>query len=49
LPTYPERIVCLTEDLQADIASEVVKRGLPVCAFKQRSVADILQARPDVC
>jgi iron complex transport system substrate-binding protein len=100
LPTYPERIVCLTEettetlyllgegdrvvgisgytlrpaearkkpkvssfisarfdkieglkpdliltfsDLQAGIASELVKRGLPVFAFNQRSVADILQ------
>jgi iron complex transport system substrate-binding protein len=100
LPTYPERIVCLTEettetlyllgeghrvvgisgytlrppeartkprvssfisarfdkiealepdliltfsDLQADIASELVKRGLPVFAFNQRSVAEILQ------
>ena len=100
LPTYPERIVCLTEettetlyllgeghrvggisgstlrppearskpkvssfisarfdkieslqpdliltfsDLQADIAAQLVKRGLPVFAFNQRSVADILQ------
>ena len=100
LPTYPERIVCLTEettetlyllgeghrvvgisgytlrppearskpkvssfisarfdkiealepdliltfsDLQADIASELVKRGLPVFAFNQRSVGEILQ------
>ena len=100
MPTYPERIVCLTEettetlyllgeghrvvgisgytlrppearskpkvssfisarfekiealepdliltfsDLQAGIASELVKRGLPVFAFNQRSVADILQ------
>jgi len=100
LPTYPERIVCLTEettetlyllgeghrvvgisgytlrppeartkpkvssfisarfekiealepdliltfsDLQAGIASELVKRGLPVFAFNQRSVAEILQ------
>lgn len=100
LPTYPERIVCLTEettetlyllgeghrvvgisgytlrppearskpkvssfisarfekiealepdliltfsDLQADIASQLVKRGLPVFAFNQRSVADIFQ------
>ena len=100
LPTYPERIVCLTEettetlymlgeghrvvgisgytlrppeartkpkvssfisarfdkiealnpdlivtfsDLQADISSELVKRGLPVFAFNQRSVAEILQ------
>jgi iron complex transport system substrate-binding protein len=100
LPTYPERIVCLTEettetlyllgeghrvvgisgytlrppqartkpkvssfisarfdkiealqpdliltfsDLQADIASQLVKRGLPVFAFNQRSVAEILE------
>ena len=100
LPTYPERIVCLTEettetlyllgeghrvvgisgytlrppearskpkvssfisarfekiealepdliltfsDLQADIASQLVKRGLPVFAFNQRSIAEILQ------
>jgi iron complex transport system substrate-binding protein len=100
LPTYPERIVCLTEettetlyllgeghrvvgisgytlrppeartkpkvssfvsarfekiealepdliltfsDLQADIASQLVKRGLSVFAFNQRSIADILQ------
>jgi iron complex transport system substrate-binding protein len=100
LPTYPERIVCLTEettetlyllgeghrvvgisgytlrpaeartkpkvssfisarfekiealepdlvltfsDLQADIASQLVKRGLPVFAFNQRSVGEILQ------
>jgi len=100
LPTYPERIVCLTEettetlyllgeghrvvgisgytlrppearskpkvssfisarfekiealepdliltfsDLQAGIASELVKRGLPVFSFNQRSVAEILQ------
>ena len=100
LPTYPERIVCLTEettetlyllgegqrvvgisgytlrppearskpkvssfisarydkiealapdlvltfsDLQADITAELVKRGLPVFSFNQRSVGDILQ------
>ncbi len=100
LPTYPERIVCLTEettetlyllgeghrvvgisgytlrppearskpkvssfisarfdkiealqpdliltfsDLQAEMASELVKRGLPVFSFNQRSVAEILQ------
>ena len=100
MPTYPERIVCLTEettetlyllgeghrvvgisgytlrppearskpkvssfisarfekiealepdliltfsDLQAGISSELVKRGLPVFAFNQRSVGDILQ------
>ncbi len=100
LPTYPERIVCLTEettetlyllgeghrvvgisgytlrppearskpkvssfisarfdkietlepdliltfsDLQADLASTLVKRGLPVFSFNQRSVTEILQ------
>jgi iron complex transport system substrate-binding protein len=30
-------------DLQADIAAELVKRGLPVMVFNQRSVAEILQ------
>ena len=100
LPTYPERIVCLTEettetlyllgegqrvvgisgytlrppearikpkvssfisarydkiealqpdlvltfsDLQADITAELVKRGLPVFTFNQRSIAEVLQ------
>src|SRR6186713_2984908 len=100
LPTYPERIVCLTEettetlyllgeghrvagisgytlrppearskpkvssfisarfekiealnpdliltfsDLQADLAAELVRRGLPVMSFNQRSVAEILK------
>lgn len=30
-------------DLQADIAADLVRRGLPVVVFNQRSVADILQ------
>ena len=30
-------------DLQADITSELVKRGYPVMAFNQRSIAEILQ------
>jgi len=30
-------------DLQADIARELVKRGVPVVVFNQRSVAEILQ------
>jgi iron complex transport system substrate-binding protein len=36
-------LVLTFSDLQADITSELVKRGLPVFAFNQRSVADILQ------
>lgn len=31
-------------DLQADIARELVKRGVPVYVFNQRSVAEVLQA-----
>ena len=31
-------------DLQADIARELVKRGVPVVVFNQRSLAEILQA-----
>ena len=30
-------------DLQADIAAELVRRGLPVMVFNQRSVPEILQ------
>ncbi len=36
-------LVLTFSDLQANIASELVRRGLPVFAFNQRSVADILQ------
>lgn len=31
-------------DIQADIARELIKRGVPVYVFNQRSVAEILQA-----
>ena len=30
-------------DLQADIGRELAKRGVPVCIFNQRSIAEILQ------
>src|ERR687892_207373 len=30
-------------DLQADIAAELIRRGVPVLVFNQRSVAEILQ------
>lgn len=36
-------LILTFSDIQAGIASELVKRGLPVFAFNQRSVADILQ------
>jgi iron complex transport system substrate-binding protein len=36
-------LVLAFSDLQADITSELVKRGLPVFTFNQRSVAEILQ------
>jgi iron complex transport system substrate-binding protein len=36
-------LILTFSDLQAGIASELVKRGLPVFAFNQRSVEDILQ------
>ena len=36
-------LVLAFSDLQADIVAELVRRGLPVCAFNQRSVAEILQ------
>ena len=36
-------LILMFSDLQAGIASELVKRGLPVFAFNQRSVAEILQ------
>src|SRR5512134_3331796 len=31
-------------DLQADLARELAKRGVPVMVFNQRSIAEILQA-----
>jgi iron complex transport system substrate-binding protein len=38
----PDLILAFS-DLQADLATELVKRGYPVFAFNQRSVAEILQ------
>src|SRR5438477_1476905 len=36
-------LVLAFSDLQADLAAELVKRGIAVMTFNQRSVADILQ------
>lgn len=36
-------LILTFSDLQAEIAAELIRRGLPVCAFNQRSVAEILQ------
>src|SRR5947207_7321505 len=36
-------LVLAFSDLQADLVAELIKRGLPVFTFNQRSVADILQ------
>src|SRR4026207_650114 len=36
-------LVLAFSDLQADLAAELVRRGLPVFTFNQRSVAEILQ------
>jgi iron complex transport system substrate-binding protein len=36
-------LVLAFSDLQADIAAELIRRGLPVFTFNQRSVAEILQ------
>lgn len=36
-------LILTFSDLQADISAELIRRGLPVCAFNQRSVAEILQ------
>jgi len=36
-------LVLAFSDLQADIAAELIRRGIAVVAFNQRSVADILQ------
>jgi iron complex transport system substrate-binding protein len=36
-------LVLAFSDLQADLGAELVKRGIPVFTFNQRSVADILQ------
>jgi iron complex transport system substrate-binding protein len=36
-------LILTFSDLQADLAAELIRRGLPVCAFNQRSVAEIFQ------
>ena len=36
-------LVLAFSDLQADLAAELVRRGIPVVVFNQRSVAEILQ------
>src|SRR5256885_8563951 len=36
-------LVLAFSDLQADLSAELVKRGIAVVTFNQRSVADILQ------
>jgi iron complex transport system substrate-binding protein len=38
----PDVVLCFS-DLQADIAAELIRRGLTVFTFNQRSVAEILQ------
>src|SRR5688572_15813851 len=36
-------LVLAFSDLQADLSAELVRRGIAVCTFNQRSIADILQ------
>src|SRR5262244_1546108 len=36
-------LVLAFSDLQADLAAELVRRGIPVVTFNQRTVAEILQ------
>src|ERR671935_1258787 len=36
-------LVLAFSDLQAELAAELVKRGIPVVTFNQRTVAEILQ------
>src|SRR5438045_7807531 len=36
-------LVLAFSDLQADLAAELIRRGIPVVTFNQRSVDDILQ------
>src|SRR5439155_15117499 len=43
LALRPDLVLCFS-DLQADIAAELVRRGIAVHVFNQRSVAEILQA-----
>jgi iron complex transport system substrate-binding protein len=39
---HPDLVLAFS-DLQADLAAELIKRGVPVVTFNQRSVAEILQ------
>src|SRR5712691_5434075 len=39
---HPDLVLAFS-DLQADLAAELVKRGIAVLTFNQRSVAEILQ------
>jgi iron complex transport system substrate-binding protein len=43
IETLRPDLVLAFSDLQADLAAELVRRGIPVMTFNQRSVADILQ------
>src|SRR6266576_3412179 len=42
-------LVLAFSDLQADLGAELVKRGITVVTFNQRSVADILQMIRMLC
>src|SRR5205823_596310 len=43
LALKPELVMCFS-DLQADIARELIKSGVDVVAFNQRSIEEILRA-----
>lgn len=43
IETLKPDLILAFSDLQADIVSELMRRGYPVVAFNQRSVAEILQ------
>src|SRR3954453_18384978 len=43
IETLRPDLVLAFSDLQADLAAELVKRGIPVVTFNQRSIAEILQ------
>src|SRR5713101_5577175 len=36
-------LVLAFSDLQADVAAELIRRGIPVVTFNQRSIAEIFQ------
>src|SRR5438445_9006892 len=39
---HPDLVLAFS-DLQADLSSELVRRGIPVVVFNQRTIAEILQ------